>query len=61
VRGIVVSDSADGVGLDETVESLRGFGAADLPIHTMPRLMGGPVERWRNAPTLTAICEANHE
>jgi dethiobiotin synthetase len=58
VRGIVVSDSANGVGLAETVESLRVFGAADLPIHPLPRLSGGPVEPWRSAPMLTTICEA---
>jgi dethiobiotin synthetase len=58
VRGIVVSESADGVGLAETVESLREFGAADLPIHPLPRLPRGPVERWRSAPMLTPICEA---
>jgi dethiobiotin synthetase len=58
VRGIVVSESADGVGLAETVESLREFGASDLPIHPLPRLPGDPVERWRSAPKLTAICEA---
>ena len=31
LRGIVVSESADSVGLAETVEGLRDFGAADRP------------------------------
>jgi dethiobiotin synthetase len=58
VRGIVVSDSADGVGITETVEGLREFGASDVPIYTLPRLAGDAERRWRSAPPLTGLCEA---
>jgi dethiobiotin synthetase len=61
VRGIVVSDSDDGVGLAETVDSLRTFGAGDVTIFPLPRLAGHPDDRWRSAPDLTAICEADDE
>jgi dethiobiotin synthetase len=61
LRGIVVSESTDGVGLVETVESLREFGGVDLPIYCLPRLAGGPEVRWRAAPPLMGICEADHE
>ena len=61
VRAIVVSESAGGVGLMETVESLREFGGRDLPLFTVPRLVGDPESRWRTAPSLTGICEAHHE
>jgi dethiobiotin synthetase len=61
VRGIVVSDSIDGVGLAETVEGLREFGAGELPIYPLPRLGGDHEERWRTAPMLIGICEANDD
>ncbi len=60
LRGIVVSESADGVGLADTVEGLREFGAADRPIHLLHRLPGEPRGRWRGAPVLTGICEPDH-
>jgi dethiobiotin synthetase len=61
VRGIVVSESADSVGLVETVEGLRGFGAGDVPIHPLPRLSGDPEGRWRSAPPLLRLCEVSDE
>jgi dethiobiotin synthetase len=61
LRAIVVSESDDGVGLVETVDSLREFGGADLPIYSLPRLAGGPEARWRAAPALVGICEPHHE
>lgn len=60
-RAIVVSDSIDGVGLADTIEALREFGAGEIPIYPLPRLSGGPSERWRNAPSLLGICEADDE
>jgi dethiobiotin synthetase len=60
LRGIVVSESADGVGLADTVEGLREFGAGDRPIHLLHRLPGEPRGRWRGAPLLTGICEPDH-
>ncbi len=60
VRGIVVSESADSVGLAETIEGLRSFGVADVPIHPLPRLAGDPPSRWRSAPLLTSLCELDH-
>lgn len=59
VRGIVVSESAESVGLVETIESLRDFGAGEYPIYPLPRLSGAPEDRWRNAPPLTQLCEAD--
>jgi dethiobiotin synthetase len=60
VRGIVVSESADSMGLLETIEALRAFGAAEQPILPLPRLAGDPPSRWRDAPPLTRICELEH-
>ena len=61
MRGIVVSESADSVGLAETVEGLREFGAADRPdLCPAERLAGEPRGRWRDAPPLTGICEPDH-
>lgn len=59
VRSLVVSESPDGVGLTDTVEALREFGAANLPILTLPRLAGDPESRWRSAPSLIGICEVD--
>jgi dethiobiotin synthetase len=58
IRAIVVSESGDSVGLDDTVEGLRAFGVANLPIHPLPRIEGDP--RWRDAPSLTSIFEPEH-
>ncbi len=57
VRAVVVSESADSVGLDETIAALREFGADEIPIHRLPRQS----DRWRSAPDLTPICEAGHD
>lgn len=61
VRGIVVSESADGVGLAETIDALRQFGGGDIPIHALPRLNGEAGERWQGAPRLLTLCEADDE
>jgi dethiobiotin synthetase len=58
VRGIVVSESADGVGFAETIEGLREFGARHVPIYPLPRLAGDPERPWLAAPSLSRICEA---
>jgi hypothetical protein len=60
VRGIVVSESADSVGLAETIEGLQSFGVADVAIHPLPRLADDPPSRWRSAPLLTSLCEPDH-
>jgi dethiobiotin synthetase len=56
VRGIVVSESEHDVGLTDTVESLRQFIGADVPLFPLPRLTGSDEEKWRGAPSLTALC-----
>ncbi len=61
VRGLIVSESVESVGLGETVKSLREFGCADLPIVALPRLIGDVETRWRTAPWLSAIHEACDE
>ncbi len=61
LRRIIVSDSADGVGLAETIVSLREFGGVGLPIDSLPRLAGAPETRWRAAPPLIGICEPDHD
>jgi dethiobiotin synthetase len=57
VRALVVSGSEPSAGLVETVESLQQFGGVDLPIYALPRLSGGPEEKWRAAPSLTGLCD----
>ena len=59
VQGIVVSDSSDGVGLEETVEAIREFGGAGTAIYSLPRLTGRPDDRWRLAPPLIELCESH--
>jgi dethiobiotin synthetase len=60
VRAIVVSESRENLGLGQTIEGLRHFGSAEIPIYPLPRLAGGPESRWREAPSLTRICEVDH-
>jgi dethiobiotin synthetase len=61
VQAIVVSQSAADVGIAETVEGLRDFGAGTIPVYLLPRLDGDPEGRWRTAPRLAGICEVDHE
>ncbi len=61
LRGIVVSESAESVGLAETIDGLRQFGGGEVPIFPLPRLAGGAGERWQGAPNLLALCEADDE
>lgn len=56
VRGIVVSESESDVGLTSTVESLGHFTGADVPLVALPRLKGSDMEKWRDAPSLVALC-----
>ncbi len=56
VQGIVVSESTNDVGLDMTIASLIPFAGEGMPIHALPRLAGTPEEKWRSAPSLTALC-----
>ena len=51
VRGIVVSESADSVGLADTVESLRTFGGRERPDLSPAQARGRPDDaRWRSRP-----------
>jgi hypothetical protein len=61
VRGILVSQSAEDEGLSETVDALRHFGAADVPLYAVPRLVGDPENRWRTAPPLTHVFEVEDD
>ena len=56
VRAIVVSESEASVGLTDTVESLRAFAGAEVSLLALPRLTGSDEEKWRAAPSLTALC-----
>jgi dethiobiotin synthetase len=56
VRGIIVSESEQSVGLADTVESLRPFVGAKVPVYALPLLTGSDEEKWRSAPCLTALC-----
>ena len=58
VRGIVVSESHQSVGLTDTTESLAQFAGADVPVYALPRLTGSDEEKWRAAPSLLALCNA---
>jgi len=56
VRGIIVSESEQSVGLVDTVECLRQFACADVGVYALRRLAGSDEEKWRAAPDLTALC-----
>ncbi len=56
IRGIVVSETADGVGLNDTAESLRQFAAESIPVYCLPRLAGIDEDQWREAPSLLSLC-----
>jgi dethiobiotin synthetase len=57
VRGIVVSESDQSVGLPETIESLAPFVGTNVPVYALPRLTGSDEEKWRAAPALMALCD----
>jgi dethiobiotin synthetase len=56
IRGIVVSESDQSVGLAATIESLVQFTGADLAVYGLPKLAGSDEEKWIAAPNLTALC-----
>jgi dethiobiotin synthetase len=56
VRGIVVSESDQSVGLAATIESLAQFAGDDVPLYALPRLSGSDEQKWCAAPSLMAIC-----
>jgi dethiobiotin synthetase len=58
VRGIIVSESEQSVGLADTVASLRPFAGAEVPVYGLPSLTGSDEEKWRAAPSLTDLCTA---
>jgi dethiobiotin synthetase len=60
IRGIVVSESDQSVGLSATVESLGQFAGDDVPLYALPRLAGSDEEKWCAAPSLMAICAKEH-
>jgi dethiobiotin synthetase len=57
VKGIVVSESDQSVGLPDTIESLAQFVGTDVPVYALPRLTGSDEEKWRAAPALMALCD----
>jgi dethiobiotin synthetase len=59
VRGIVVSESDQSVGLASTIESLTQFAGANLPVYALPRLIGSEEEKWRAAPSFTVLYTGN--
>jgi dethiobiotin synthetase len=61
VQAIVVSQSAEDMGLAETIEALRDFGAGDVPMYAVKRLEGDLETRLRRAPRLAPICKVDHE
>jgi dethiobiotin synthetase len=60
---VVVSESAQGVGLAATVEALRHYGGGGLPLVALPRLAANPDPegRWRSAPHLPSRILAEAE
>jgi len=52
IETVIVSESAESVGLADTVDSLRQFTGMDLHVYALPRLAGDGDEIWRLAPTL---------
>jgi dethiobiotin synthetase len=63
IRGVIVSESAESAGLEDTVESLHQFGGRHLPLLALDRLACDPTERWRSGPPLATFClyEPGHE
>ena len=49
VRGIVVSESEQSVGLADTIESLVNFAGADVAAYALPRLTGSDEHKWSTA------------
>lgn len=58
IRAIVVSDSADGVGLAEAAATLRALAPPSIKIVALARLTGTENEKWEQAPDLTHLCES---
>jgi dethiobiotin synthetase len=56
IAGIVVSESTESSGLDDTVEALRQFTGGTTDVYALPRLAGEDEEKWRKAPLLTGLC-----
>jgi dethiobiotin synthetase len=56
LSGIVVSESADSAGLDETIESLGDLVGEDVLLLALPRLPDAELCKWRVAPELTKLC-----
>jgi dethiobiotin synthetase len=56
VKGVVISESEHDVGLTDTVESLRHFAGAEIPVFALPRLRGSDEEKWLAAPSLIGLC-----
>jgi dethiobiotin synthetase len=56
VKGVVVSESEEDVGLADTVESLRHFVGPGAPLLALPRMTGSDEEKWLAAPSRIALC-----
>ncbi len=57
VRGIVVSESIDSVGLADTMESLNALAGTNIALYGIPRLAGDDQRKWQEAPLLTGLCD----
>jgi dethiobiotin synthetase len=59
IRGLVVSESSESAGLEDTAETLSQFGGRNLPLFALPRLAGLDSDQWRAVPPLAALCLAD--
>lgn len=56
IRGIVVSESSESAGLDDTIESLSQFGARHSTLRGLPRLPNVEPDGLSHAPQLADLC-----
>ena len=56
IRGIVVSESDDSAGLDDTIESIREFDSEEVPIYRLPRRTGDRGAGQDATPSLLGLC-----
>lgn len=59
VRALVVCESEESIGLDDTAAALEKFVTPDIPVVKIPRLPTTK-EKWRHAPPLGWICDDEH-
>jgi dethiobiotin synthetase len=59
VAGIVVSESDNSAGLDDTIEAVCRFTGSATTVYALPRLAGSDDEKWRKAPLLTGALSSH--